>query len=95
MGGGLDGGVMCCFRANCFCDSGTTSFIAIGYERELMEVSGKRGRRAAGCERAVLFMCSSRSLLIPGNDKEECFVERTCMSRQKWSRDSVMDATSV
>lgn len=32
MGGGLDDGVMCCFRANCFCDSGTTSFIAIGYK---------------------------------------------------------------
>lgn len=30
MGGGLDDGVMCCFRANCFCDSVTTSFNAIG-----------------------------------------------------------------
>ena len=37
MGGGLDDGVMCCFRANCFCDSGTTSFIAIGYNQELIE----------------------------------------------------------
>lgn len=37
MGGGLDDGVMCCFRANCFCDSGTTSFIAIGYDEELIE----------------------------------------------------------
>lgn len=33
---GLDDGVMCCFRANCFCDSGTTTFIAIGYYRELI-----------------------------------------------------------
>lgn len=39
MGGGLDDGVMCCFRANCFCDSGTTSFIAIGYNQELIEAS--------------------------------------------------------
>lgn len=37
MGGGLDGGVMCCFRANCFCDSGTDFFIAIGYNQELIE----------------------------------------------------------
>lgn len=37
MGGGLDDGVMCCFRANCLCDSGTISFIAIGYNQELIE----------------------------------------------------------
>lgn len=29
-------GVMCCFRANCFCDSGSASYIAIGYEQKLM-----------------------------------------------------------
>lgn len=42
MGGGLDDGVMCCFRANCFCDSGTTSFIAIGYTQEMIEARAYR-----------------------------------------------------
>lgn len=47
MGGGLDDGVMCCFRANCFCDSGTTSFIAIGYNQELIEARANE----AACHR--------------------------------------------
>ncbi len=47
MGGGLDDGVMCCFRANCFCDSGTTSFIAIGYYKELIEARANE----AACHR--------------------------------------------
>lgn len=47
MGGGLDDGVMCCFRANCFCDSGTTSFIAIGYNQELIEAQANE----AACHR--------------------------------------------
>lgn len=46
MGGGLVDGVMCCFRANCFCDSGTASSIAIGYEQKLM---GAQANEAAGC----------------------------------------------
>lgn len=45
MGGGLDDGVMCCFRANCFCDSGTTSFIAIGYGQELIEARANEAAR--------------------------------------------------
>ena len=32
--GGLDNGVMWCFRANCFCDNGTTSFIPIGFHEK-------------------------------------------------------------
>lgn len=32
VGGGLVDGVMCCFRASCFCDSGIASSIAIGYQ---------------------------------------------------------------
>lgn len=50
MGGGLDDGVMCCFRANCFCDSGTTSFIVIGYKQELIEAKAKE----ATCHRVQL-----------------------------------------
>lgn len=42
MGGGLDDGVMCCFRANCFCDSETISFIAIGYTQEMIEAQANR-----------------------------------------------------
>lgn len=47
VGGGLVDGVMCCFRANCFCDSGAASSIAIGYEQKLMaaEANEAAGRR--------------------------------------------------
>lgn len=38
LGGGLDNGVMCCFRANCFCDRGTTSFTAIGSNQEQIDM---------------------------------------------------------
>lgn len=57
MGGGLDDGVMCCFRANCFCDSVTTSFIAIGYNQELIEAWANKAACHTGCEWAVLFLC--------------------------------------
>lgn len=60
MGGGLDDGVMCCFRANCFCDSGTTSFIAIGYNQELMEAWANgtvcHGVRMGGSVRVFLLL---------------------------------------
>lgn len=47
VGGGLVDGVMCCFRANCLCDSGTASSIAIGYGRELM-AAGANGAAGRG-----------------------------------------------
>lgn len=39
-------GVMCCFRANCFCDTGTASSTAIGYKQKLMAA---QANEAAGC----------------------------------------------
>lgn len=57
MGGGLDDGVMCCFRANCFCDSGTTSFIAIGYKHKLIEARANEAAQQRGVNGWFLFSC--------------------------------------
>lgn len=70
MGGGLDDGVMCCFRANCFCDSVTTSFNAIGYNKELIEAWANEAACHAGCKWVVLFLCFFLFLFISENDNK-------------------------
>lgn len=70
MGGGLDDGVMCCFRANCFCDSVTTSFNAIGYNKELIEAWANEAACHAGCEWVVLFLCFFLFSFISENDNK-------------------------
>lgn len=38
-------GVMCCFRANCFCDRASASSIAIGYQQKLMAAQANEALR--------------------------------------------------
>lgn len=63
MGGGSDDGVMCCFRANCFCDSVTTSFNAIGYNKELIEAWANEAACHANVN-GLFFSCVSSSFRL-------------------------------